>query len=358
MKRVGILTFHDTTNFGATLQAIATYKVLKEMGFEVDILDYRCDAIDARELPPKKYDFKNFSIASLVYYIFCNKKHWKKYHCLHDFVLENVSLSQRMDRNTIKESERKYDIFLIGSDMLWCMKNTNYDLTYVLDFVDSPKKKYSFATSMGYEPTDMDMEVFRKYLSNFSEIAVRENRLSKMLETILNRSIPHVCDPTMLIKPDEWRKYVKADRTEKYVLVYMDTHDRAVSDAALECAKEKNLSIYIARFNHPFRRDKQYKVRELYSIPDFLSAIYNAEILYTASYHGMLFAIYFHIPFVYFNKDSSRLEEVARTFRLEMRNGGVYNHMGLVDIDWDAVDAKRESFLLESYSVLKEMLLG
>lgn len=356
MKKVAILTFHDTTNFGATLQAVATYKVLNEMGFKVDIIDYRCDAIDARELPPRKYDLKKFSIVSLALYIFSVRKQWKKYHCLHDFLLKKVTMSPKLNRNTIKEIEDEYDLFLVGSDMLWCMKNTNYDLTYVLDFVDNPQKKYAFATSSGYDPADVEVEIFRKYLSDFSGIAVRESRLSSNLEAILNRYIPRVCDPTMLIKPEWWRQYVKKDKSEKYVLVYMDTYDRSVSNAALEYAEKKELSIYIARFNHPFRRDKQYKVKELYSISDFLSAIYNAQSLYTASYHGMLFAIYFHVPFVYFNKDSSRLEEVARIFGLEKRNGGIYNHMEQVDIDWDTVDKKRECFLSESYSVLREML--
>lgn len=357
MERVALLTFHDTTNFGATLQAVATYTVLKEMGLEVDVLDYRCEAIDARELPPKKYDFKKFSLKSFVVFLFCNGKHWKKYHSLHDFLLDHVTLSRELNRTSIKEIEPEYDLFLVGSDMLWCMKNTEKDGTYLLDFVENPCKKYSYATSMGYEPTEEEKAVFQKYLSGFSGISVREKQLADILENILRRTVQRVCDPTMLMKPDRWRNYVQKDKNGSYVLVYMDVSEGTAVKAALEYAEERNMPVHVAIFDHPFRRDKRYKAIELYSIPDFLSAICNAEILYTASYHGMLFAIYFHIPFVYYNKDSSRLEEVARDFGLQKRNGGIYDHMKMDDIDWKAVDEKRDNFASESYAFLKEMML-
>lgn len=356
MKKVAVLTFHDTTNFGATLQAVATYTVLKELGFDVDILDYRCTAIDKRELPPGKYNFKQFSLGGFILFLFCNKKYWRKYYSLHDFLLKHVTLSQKVDHTSIIEIENEYDLFLVGSDMLWCMKNTNNDYTYLLDFVEDPSKKYAYATSMGYEPVESEKRILEKYLADFSGISVRERGLACVLESLLKRNISRVCDPTMLINSDYWRNYVQANAEKKYVFVYMDRNDGLAKRNALEYAKERRINVYVSGFDHPFRRDKRYKVKELYSITDFLSAIYNAEILYTASYHGMLFAIYFHIPFVYYNKDASRLEEVAADFGLQDRNGEVYDHMKMPDIDWKSVDVKREKFASDSYGILKEMI--
>lgn len=50
---VGILTFHDTTNFGACLQAVATYQALSERGVCCEIINYHCAEIDRRETIPR-----------------------------------------------------------------------------------------------------------------------------------------------------------------------------------------------------------------------------------------------------------------------------------------------------------------
>lgn len=39
--RVGILTFHRAHNYGAVLQCYALQKVLKNLGHEVQVIDYR-----------------------------------------------------------------------------------------------------------------------------------------------------------------------------------------------------------------------------------------------------------------------------------------------------------------------------
>ena len=50
--QIGIITFHDTVNYGATLQAVATYKAISKLENQnVEIIDYRCKSIDIRELP-------------------------------------------------------------------------------------------------------------------------------------------------------------------------------------------------------------------------------------------------------------------------------------------------------------------
>ena len=40
MKKVALLTFFSTENYGAILQALALQEVIKNMGYEVDLIDY------------------------------------------------------------------------------------------------------------------------------------------------------------------------------------------------------------------------------------------------------------------------------------------------------------------------------
>ena len=48
--RIGLITIHHTTNFGSALQTYALYTALKEIASGVEIIDYRCRAVEDREL--------------------------------------------------------------------------------------------------------------------------------------------------------------------------------------------------------------------------------------------------------------------------------------------------------------------
>ena len=39
--KIGLLTFHSAQNYGAVLQAYATQEVLKGLGHEIQVIDYR-----------------------------------------------------------------------------------------------------------------------------------------------------------------------------------------------------------------------------------------------------------------------------------------------------------------------------
>lgn len=48
-KKVGLLTYHHTTNFGSLLQTFALYKTITEIGYPCEIIDYRNEAVEQRE---------------------------------------------------------------------------------------------------------------------------------------------------------------------------------------------------------------------------------------------------------------------------------------------------------------------
>ena len=49
--KIGLLTFHDTTNFGSLLQTYGLYYVVKQIGYDCEVIDYRCKKVDDVELP-------------------------------------------------------------------------------------------------------------------------------------------------------------------------------------------------------------------------------------------------------------------------------------------------------------------
>lgn len=45
-KKIGILTFHRTTNFGSLLQTYGLFKKIENLGYDCEIIDYRCPAVE------------------------------------------------------------------------------------------------------------------------------------------------------------------------------------------------------------------------------------------------------------------------------------------------------------------------
>ena len=68
--KIGILTFHRAENFGATLQAYALQTYLSQQGHDVNIIDYRCPAIEMT------YDIFNPRILFSRKNVFISLKHY------------------------------------------------------------------------------------------------------------------------------------------------------------------------------------------------------------------------------------------------------------------------------------------
>lgn len=358
-RKIGILTFHDTTNFGAVLQAVATYIVVRDLGFWVEIIDYHCKEIDCREIPEYQIKAHKKSMMFWIKFILRDYKNIRKHRDILAFLKDNAQISLKSyTRKNIKDIVNQYDMFLIGSDMLWCTEFTGSDYTFMLDFLQDCNKKSAFATSIGI-PWAIDEEaVIVKYLEDFKNIAVREPDSAEKLSLLLKRKINYVCDPTMLIKPEQWRNFIgsHSKQMQKYCLVYMDDWQGNCIKNAKDYAKQYAIGLKVIGFKVMGKPTSGFQVWEVYSVEDFLASIADAEMLFTASYHGMLFAIYFHIPFVYFNKDSSRLEGIANILGLENRNGNRYRVEEMREIYWPQVDRKREKFRIRSMEMLKLML--
>lgn len=56
--KIGLLTFHDTTNFGSLLQTFGLYKKILDLGYDIEVVDYQCKSIMKREIP-KQFSFYN-----------------------------------------------------------------------------------------------------------------------------------------------------------------------------------------------------------------------------------------------------------------------------------------------------------
>ena len=110
--KIGILTFHWATNYGAVLQCYALQQTLAEMGHDVEVINYK----------PQRYDFswkKYFRHPSSIRYIKRDYIQHRKEKLLVQFRQEYLNLTQRYYANSdLDKISSYYDIVISGSDQI------------------------------------------------------------------------------------------------------------------------------------------------------------------------------------------------------------------------------------------------
>lgn len=349
--KIGLLTFHDTNNFGSYLQTYGLYKKICDLGYECDVIDYQCESIINREIP-KPFRF-TLNPKQLIVEILLKPSLRRKYKNLLTFLHENMSLSERVYKDNITAISDKYDKFFVGSDIVWGMDIVANDTTYFLDFVDKSHKKYAFASSVGNPWTDGQKQLIKPYLQTFNCIAVRENESANWVEELIGNRPDVVSDPTMLIDSDEWKKYASNKYSGKeYVLVYFPTE--ANLNAAKAYSKVHGIPCYVINNSLPLKGVTNINP---VTMGDFLSLFLNATFVCTGSYHGMLFSIYFNREFAYFNRaHKSRMNTLAHKLGVWDRDGIDNDVINMPLIDYSKVNKLVEEYRTFSTVVLKDML--
>lgn len=347
---IGIITFHRTTNFGSCLQAYALYQKIQMLGYNCEVIDYRCRAIEKRE----NLDVKIFSkgLKNTVKNILFLPGYKKKANSLNDFFDENVSLSKPFYKENIKEAV--YSNYIVGSDIVWGRDITDSDYTYFLDFVEHGKKN-AFSSSIGNCTAINDENKLIELLSKFDNIAVRENDAQQWLEKLTGKHIDWVCDPTMLLDKNEWIENIQPVKyKDNYVLIYFrDPKGKCIEDAK-KYAEMNNLKVYCINYERPIKGVKNIKPK---SLNEFLGLILSAKMIFTASYHGMLFSLYFNKEMLFYTRaHSSRMISLSNKLGIENRCGDSVDILSVKPIDYGIVNKKIQDFRENSTEILIKML--
>lgn len=347
--RFGIFTFHNIPNYGAAFQALALCKAARELGADCEIIDYKCENIISRELAPKKNKNPVKTIIKLIF------KKWlpreKRIKCFNKFMKNTGMVSENTyDRSSITKSNDVYNAFISGSDMIWDLKITDNDQTFFLDFVDNDKYRFSYASSAGENWGDKTLKII-SLLKKYQRISTRESNVKEMIENNgLYCSL--VCDPTLLLESSYWNSLAEKDKAfnkKNYVLVYFP-YDGILS-AAKKYAKENGLELLvISDSKKPFCG---YNILKIYHPYSWLNAVRNANIVFTDSYHGILFSMYFKKNFWTDNR-CNRIESILNLTELNERfiDCGVSTKA----INYESVSQKLDKFRQSSLEYLSDII--
>lgn len=353
-KKIGLLTIHDTLNYGSLLQTYALYQAIQSMNLDVELIDYKCEKIRKRESTFELRD--NLNLQGIVKYLLWHKALKEKYLAFWKFIKCHMKISDPYNKYNISNTNSLYDMFVVGSDIVWGTNITGHDFTYFLDFANKCKRKIAFSSSVGTKWSQEDCKQITTLLNRFDEISVREQLASDWIREVTGREVKVTCDPTMLWATEFWDKIIDESilPPRKYVLIYLTTSDKQNIEDAKKYANEHNWDVLFINFYKPFKGVHNIKP---VSIEQWIALIKNAEIIFSASYHGLLFSLYFHRPVFFYNRgEKSRMISLAEELKIKHREGNAKNLENNNPIDFTYVDEKMREKRDYSWEVLKESL--
>lgn len=338
MKKIGILTVFTGYNYGSLLQAYSTQTVLQQLGYQPRLLWDKEGLIKGRDVRSKKIlamalraliQPKAFREGIASYKSANNQRVLDESKKKFDEFTNSYLKIERHSYSKLKKiaNTKEYHAFVCGSDQIWNSKAVYVDPLYYLRFAPN-NKKIAYGPSFGKEEIpDYNREKIKKYLQDFKNLSIREQKGKELIKDLINKDVPVVIDPTLLLDSEHWKGLSKPLSLEPYVLFYF------LSEPSKETVEKlKKIENYLGKkvVVIPSVSDwhnELYKVENIPTGPlEFISLIKNADFVCTDSFHGMAYSINLNIPFLIFKRNhgkasdqSSRISSLLNILSLEDR---------------------------------------
>lgn len=373
MKRIGIITYHAPYNFGSTLQAYSTQEKLKDMGYEIEIVNYRMSPQKkAYSLVRVNAGAVNFIKDLLQLPILPQKV--ERQNRFEKFFSSHLNLTDEFEEpEKFLEYASSYDLMISGSDQIWNKESNElhgaswkYIMPYLL--AGFKGKKISYASSIG-NSTSEDLQFIAQYISAFSHVAMREESSAKKVSETVGCDVATVLDPTFLLTSREWCERLgisKKKNKKPYILFYSLTSSFKTLRRGSSLLKKIADNGYQVRFITPYCNyswhDQHFVNVVSYGPIEFLNALYNAEAIVTDSFHGTIFSINMGKQFYSINGQNVsdfRKTDILEKLGLMSRSitwDTKYEELDQSDIDYASVNKKLEKLRQHSVDYLKNAI--
>ena len=355
MKKIAIITYHFSDNFGSILQSYALQTAIQKEGYECDIIDYRKPEVKKlyQILKPNtsKYNIV-MNIYSILYYMKLKKRKMR----YEQFRTDKLKLTQTRFEyaQELNELNEQYDAFVCGSDQVWNTGIIDFDLSYVLHF--ATQKRVSYAASCGSKrQKEENIRLLIDDLNKFSHISVRESAAQDVLEKFVTQDITVDVDPVLLLERTRWEK-LSTERLikEKYILCYFPGGTPADGDKiSAEYAKRNKCKrvILMPEWRNLFKKGiKEYAAGPI----QFLNLIKNSEHVFTSSFHGTAFSIIFNKPFSVVSFNNNLDERIVTLLQVcNMENNMIRSIDDITDCNFKIANEKIDKLRKQSITHLK-----
>ena len=381
--KIGIITtyswFKSTHNYGSGLQTYAMIYFLRKKGHDAFLI---CNTTGI--YPELKYSGFFSRCGHYIYRYYIALQSWvnrrsglsrqnpeppEKNLAFTKFLDSCVPHTDEMSGEQVESAPPEADAYIAGSDQIWQGVNA---LNF-LSFAPPGKKTIIYAASSAWTSLDKTWKNTVKTLIHIPQhVSVREDAGLSVCREMGRKDGVLVCDPTLLLMPDQYRTEIKsqcisASIPEHTLLVYLlnikngqQMHQQAIQALSQQSGTE--IRMVPCQGSRPYIASLHlYEPAPL----EWCSAIDQAQYVLTNSYHGTIFSILMHTPFLVMpqtNKESAehaRFESLLHILGLEDRicdpAQPLFAQMSS-SIDWNDVDARLSVFRKQSADFLLKAL--
>ncbi len=320
MKKIGLITLHRWFNYGSMLQSYATNKLLNDMGYDCELIDYTPPKIDNHRSYKLYNDEKEWENLRKQF----EKQIDQRKQCFYKFMnLYKTSIYKYDSDEELYNTPPKYDAYVTGSDQIWNVNMRIASKAYFLHFVES-EEKYAFSTSIGRCKADK-LQPYQQYMEKYKRIYMREEDGEQVIQQMCPKTfVSRMIDPTLILRSEDWNEIVEKQRlvSGKYVACYATLDDQLDDMMPILRKIYQVKGIPIVLFGMVLPREEDGIINIVDAGPyEFIRLIRDASLVITHSFHGTAFALNFNVPFMTYNDsmENPRKEGVLRMVGLGNR---------------------------------------
>ncbi|SET02216.1 Polysaccharide pyruvyl transferase [[Clostridium] aminophilum] len=350
--KISLITMHAVYNYGSALQTYATITALQRMGHEVEVINYFPKRMRQygtikqiyRDALPFHSKWKCLVIAFAKY---PSMRELKKVFV--PFSSTHFNMTRKYETNTeLTTNVPIADCYCTGSDQVWNdYLEGEFDLAFFLNFAPEGSKRVALAASFGRDDISQDeLLPVKKLLNRYSAISVREESGVEILKDVQIPIKECVLDPTFLLSFDDWTKFAVPIPETGYILVYQLHEDSIASEAAIAIGKRLNKQV-IRISTDRLKRIRGGKTVFFPKVEEFVSYIFNADLIVTDSFHATAFSIILKKQFVSieWKMFNDRIQTILRKTKLSDRSVGSVEEA--VNISSKKIEFSEASRLIE-----------
>jgi len=320
--KIGILTFHRSTNYGAQLQAYALRRFLSAAGHDASVIDYWPDYRRERELLFSLSELRELKASAKIVYLLT-----RLLTCVRFLMRRNAARTFAETHLNLSKDEH-FDLAVYGSDQIWrkFQRTTfkGYDPVYFGQDSVVANCRITYAASMGPVAfdTESDKAFFKKSMQNFDAISVRESGLQTMLAEEFAVTATKVCDPTLLLSADDWSSLIDNRYVPAYpYILYYRLNPNSTADRFVErLSATMGIKVIEMRGKIPlFHYTSRYRLTA--GPQEFLSLLNSAQYVVSTSFHGVALSIRLQKQFYFVSaeKNANRAMSLLTDLGLQHR---------------------------------------
>lgn len=342
--KIGLITLYGRFNYGNRLQNYAVSRIWQELTYEPEslVLAERLNIVrSAKRLAKRVLGRLEADPESLM-----SKER------LAAFERFNEQIPTRHLTSILPGLADEYKYFSVGSDQVWNPDMIAYNEDWCFLEFARPEQRIALAPSVGLDSlTPKQARILAKGVRGFVHPSVRERRGAELIKECSGIDAEVVCDPTLVLSAEEWRK-VADDRLapgEPYVFTYLlggvSDDARAVLDGVTHHGEVPVVPL----------SDREKPEEPPAGPAEFIDLVDHASHVVTDSFHAAVFSCLMETPLTIVRRGGdgggmfSRLETLAETLGIEEKVYGTSSFDLSLAADYegvaDRIVAERERFM-------------